>query len=470
MSRRGTPCPHSACEKGTSFRRTKSSACGLTLLQPRQSQVGAREEPHAAHRLHRLIVEEGIGRDPVLKGIAGNHDPALAIQAQDRLRQLRRLELEERAAAERHLAARDERLVDGQLLLDVHSRHRPERRAVSVDVERIVDAVHVADADDVHDLAERVELLEAAGIEAHRVDDRQQPALAHDGHVPAELPHRAEELGAHGACHEEDVRENFLQRTVGQGCGKLTHGSMGSRMRRGSANISVFPAPVKVQCARHFICLGRARQGIVPAGRRRHRQFSHPDTRRRVANAHEPAVGGLSRRPEHEARTRIRCGTSIRTESDILAPLPLNPGASYDRRNNLLWIGGYFLGWGTAQPSIGAPLFQLSARSFQPREPRPAVGAAAAARPVVEEEVLGHAARLRQPGRLAQPVRHGRRADADSARHVPDESDPDSRPRDLRGVEFRSVPDGARHGRTRWPATIPTRRRVRFETCSSATS
>ena len=51
---------------------------------------------------------------------------------------------------------------------------------------------------------------------------------------------------------------------------------------------------------------------------------------------------------------------------DILAPLPLNPGASYDRRNNLLWIGGYFLGWGTAQPSIGAPYFNFQLVPFDP--------------------------------------------------------------------------------------------------------
>ena len=45
------------------------------------------------------------------------------------------------------------------------------------------------------------------------------------------------------------------------------------------------------------------------------------------------------------------------TASEIFTGVPLDSGASYDRRNSLIWIGGYFLGWSPAQPAAGGMPF-----------------------------------------------------------------------------------------------------------------
>ncbi len=52
--------------------------------------------------------------------------------------------------------------------------------------------------------------------------------------------------------------------------------------------------------------------------------------------------------------------------TEIFTPVPLDPDASYDRRNSLVWIGGYFLGWSPAQPSMGTPYFIFRLVPFQP--------------------------------------------------------------------------------------------------------
>jgi phospholipase C len=52
--------------------------------------------------------------------------------------------------------------------------------------------------------------------------------------------------------------------------------------------------------------------------------------------------------------------------TDVLVPVALDPNASYDRRHSLVWIGGYFLGWSPAQPSMGAPYFNFRLVPFNP--------------------------------------------------------------------------------------------------------
>jgi phospholipase C len=55
----------------------------------------------------------------------------------------------------------------------------------------------------------------------------------------------------------------------------------------------------------------------------------------------------------------------------ILTPEALKPGASYDRRNSLVWIGGYFLGWGPARASMGAPYYDFHLLPFDPASADP---------------------------------------------------------------------------------------------------
>ncbi len=96
-----------------------------------------------------------------------------------------------------------------------------------IDVERVVPAVHRADANDVRDLAEGLELLEPRVVETDGVDERQRVTLANDRHVATELPGRSEELPFHRARDEEDVGKDFGELSVRQGfC--VTH-SLSSR-------------------------------------------------------------------------------------------------------------------------------------------------------------------------------------------------------------------------------------------------
>ena len=51
---------------------------------------------------------------------------------------------------------------------------------------------------------------------------------------------------------------------------------------------------------------------------------------------------------------------------EMLTPVPLDEGASYDRRNSLVWIGGYLLGWGPSRDAIGAPYYDFHLIPFDP--------------------------------------------------------------------------------------------------------
>ena len=52
--------------------------------------------------------------------------------------------------------------------------------------------------------------------------------------------------------------------------------------------------------------------------------------------------------------------------TEILSPMPLDPGAAYDRNKNIIWIGGYFLEWGPAQEALGNPFYEFRLFSFDP--------------------------------------------------------------------------------------------------------
>src|SRR5262245_45914058 len=52
--------------------------------------------------------------------------------------------------------------------------------------------------------------------------------------------------------------------------------------------------------------------------------------------------------------------------TDMLAPLPMALGATFDRNSSLIWIGNYFLAWSPAQPSVGAPFFPFRLVPFDP--------------------------------------------------------------------------------------------------------
>jgi tetratricopeptide (TPR) repeat protein len=52
--------------------------------------------------------------------------------------------------------------------------------------------------------------------------------------------------------------------------------------------------------------------------------------------------------------------------TEILSPMPLDPGAAYDRNKNIIWIGGYFLEWGPAQNALGNPFYEYRLFSFDP--------------------------------------------------------------------------------------------------------
>jgi phospholipase C len=58
---------------------------------------------------------------------------------------------------------------------------------------------------------------------------------------------------------------------------------------------------------------------------------------------------------------------------ELLSPLALGPTATYDRRNTLIWIGGYLLSWGPEQPTQpkGAPFYQFRLLSFDPKSSDP---------------------------------------------------------------------------------------------------
>jgi phospholipase C len=57
--------------------------------------------------------------------------------------------------------------------------------------------------------------------------------------------------------------------------------------------------------------------------------------------------------------------------AEMLTPMPIDPGATYDRRRSIIWIGNYFLDWGAAQSAVGAPFFDYRLFEFNPESRDP---------------------------------------------------------------------------------------------------